>query len=365
LKLIEEPPKQTIFILCTTDPQKIPETVLSRLVKIDFRKGNKKELRASLKKIIEGEEIEIEKEAMEMLLEKSDGSFRNLQRTFNEIFLQLGKKMDLESVSSFFKNQGGTYLETDFEEDILKGEVKPILEKLETMAEKGVDFQIFRENLILYFQQKVLACYGVGEGEKSKLSLSDLEILINLLIKAAKQEKEVEIDQLPMELAVVEFLGEGKESKDIKVKVEEKKEEIKIEAKEEPKKKADETSVSLSIEELEKSWCNILLSVKPFNHSIEAFLRAARPKTIRGNSIILEVFYPFHKDRLEEAKNRKVVEEVLCKVLGMDLGFECTLAKTRKQPLVISNDTPEEKINDQLVENNKKDLYDVAKEIFG
>ena len=42
LKLIEEPPKHTFFILCTTDPGKIPETVLSRLIRVDFHKGNQK-----------------------------------------------------------------------------------------------------------------------------------------------------------------------------------------------------------------------------------------------------------------------------------------------------------------------------------
>ncbi len=52
LKLIEEPPQKTVFVMCTTDPQKIPQTVLSRLVKIDFKKGGSEELRKSLKRII-------------------------------------------------------------------------------------------------------------------------------------------------------------------------------------------------------------------------------------------------------------------------------------------------------------------------
>ncbi|MPM79150.1 hypothetical protein SDC9_126183 [bioreactor metagenome] len=82
----------------------------------------------------------------------------------------------------------------------------------------------------------------------------------------------------------------------------------------------------------------------------------------------MEVFYPFHKDRLEEIKNRKIVEDGLKCVLGTGMSLECVLAKDKKKPLVINNDTPMESISQDLVNDtkeNKKDLYDVAKDIFG
>jgi large subunit ribosomal protein L32 len=127
---------------------------------------------------------------------------------------------------------------------------------------------------------------------------------------------------------------------------------------------------AICVEAVEEKWGNLLMTIKPFNHSVEAFLRASRPKSIKGKTLLLEVFYPFHKDRLEEAKNRKIVEECMTKVFGIDLCFECVLGKNKKEPLVIKNDTPMEHVSDQLVENkNDKagggDIYDVAKEIFG
>ncbi|MFA5026164.1 MAG: DNA polymerase III subunit gamma/tau, partial [Candidatus Shapirobacteria bacterium] len=102
LKLIEEPPKDTLFILCTTDAQKIPETVLSRLLKVNFRKGKENELEKCLEKIVKGENIEIEEAGRKLLIQNSDGSFRNLQRTFNEICLQFGNKISEEQVKTFF-----------------------------------------------------------------------------------------------------------------------------------------------------------------------------------------------------------------------------------------------------------------------
>jgi len=166
LKLIEEPPKHTIFILCTTDAEKIPETVLSRLIKIDFRKGEKKELLNSLKKIIKGEKIEIDEETINFVLEKSDGSFRNLQRTFNEIYLQLGDKLGFSEVKDFFGSKSGGYNETNFEMDLSEGKTKVILEKLEKMANDGVDFSLFLQNLISYFQKKLLNFFGIGINKK-------------------------------------------------------------------------------------------------------------------------------------------------------------------------------------------------------
>jgi len=375
LKLIEEPPKHTIFVLCTTDAEKIPDTVLSRLVRVDFRKGGKNELISSLKKIIEGEGIEIAKEAIDFIVEKSDGSFRNLQRNFNELYLQLGKKLKTEDVFKFYLDKSGSYNEEDFDKDLNRGEIKLILEKFEKMANDGVDFSSFRLKLMNFFQKKILAFYGIGSVRQIGLNLEESEFFMSLLIKASKIEKDVEIDQLPMELVVVEF-GETKRGG---IKKNEKIEEepiiveaamVEVEEKIEVEKVDSQHICSLELETIEGKWGNLLTAVKPFNYAVEAFLRATRPKSIRGNILLLEVFYPFHKDRLEESKNRKIVEDGILKVFGVNLGFECVLAKNKKQPLVIKNDTPIEHVSDQLTENKDDkvgggDIYDVAKEIFG
>ncbi|MDD4937760.1 MAG: DNA polymerase III subunit gamma/tau [Candidatus Shapirobacteria bacterium] len=385
LKLIEEPPKHTVFVLCTTDPEKIPETVLSRLMRVDFRKGNKEELLNSLQKVIKGENLKVDNKVVDFIIEKSDGSFRNLHRNFNEIYLHLGEKITFELVESFYKVLNGDYNEVDFENDLSDvGNLKNILEKLEQMAKKGVDFRSFNQRLLIYFQNKLLLNFGVGEGEKAKLDSVELERFIELLIKAIKQEKDIEIGQLPLELAVIDFLdkkqiGVKKNELSSKVKTEIKKEKdevknkIEIEVKEERiiekvLQNRIDRDVNLDLAKIESDWGNLLMAVKPFNHSVEAFLRATRPVLVKNGVLVLEVFYPFHKDRLEEVKNRRIVEDGIEKVFGVNLEFKCILAKDRKKPLVIDNQTPVENISEDLIEANKgskKDLYDVAKDIFG
>jgi DNA polymerase-3 subunit gamma/tau len=380
LKLIEEPPEHTYFILCTTDPQKIPETVVSRLVRLNFRKGSKKELKRSLEKIIKGEGIKMEEKAKDLLVDSSDGSFRNLHRTFNEIYLQYGQEIKAVMVKEFLEAMAGGYDEWELEEDLAEGRVKVILEKMEKLADKGVDFVQLRERWLEHFQRNILVEYGLGEKEREPvLKGEQLRRLINFLIGASKIEKEVGIEQLPLELAIIDFVGArpGKRSGgEVKVseepEVEEpikekKKTTVKAEKKEVKEEETEVTDARIGIEQIEREWANLLTRVRPFNHSVEAFLRATRPKTVKGKVLVVEVFYPFHKERLEELKNRQIVEKCLTEIFGEDMIFECRLGKDKKPPLVIENNTPMESVSPDLAkeEGKEADIYDVAKEIFG
>lgn len=353
LKLIEEPPKNTLFIMCTTDAEKIPETVLSRLIRLDFRKGTGEEMKRSVMKIVEGEKVEVEKEALDYLLDRSDGSFRNIQKMFNEIYLELGRKIDLVGIKKYFVGRLGDYSAEEIERDLGWGKVKEILAKLEKLSGMGVDFRSLRERWMEYFQRKLLDFYS--NTKKEGLSLEETVDWINLLIVAGRQEKEVSIDQLPLELAVVEFSkqrkrdGRGKEDQSLVLQTAEKKEVV----------KKEEAKLGGEIGQIEDEWQKVLAAVKPYNHSVEAFLRAARPKMLDGNVLVLEVFYPFHKEKLEEEKNRKIVEAGLSQVLGKSIVLECVLGESKKEVLVVKNETPIEEVV------NSKDIYDMAKEIFG
>jgi DNA polymerase III subunit gamma/tau len=374
LKLIEEPPKHTVFILCTTDEGKIPETVLSRLIKIRFYKGSKQELIKSLTRVIEGEKMKVDEAVIELVVNNSDGSFRNLQKTFNEMVMEYGGKISLEEAKAFFVARFGEYKPEEVEKDLAEGDTKKILIKMEKLAEKGVDFKSFRENLIIHFQNKLLGQYGVDGKGVSPMSAGELEKWLGLLIMAGKQEKDVPIDQLPLELAVTQFLA-SRETKEntgqggiVRLKMDTNKKEDDIVRIESKPVKDNDINLNISLGTVEQSWGKVLQAVKPFNHSVEAFLRAARPKSVSGRTVILEVYYPFHKDKLEEQKNRVVVEKGLNIVFGAQLLFECVLSRGKKA-LVIKNDTPVEKVSEKLAEEKKLeesgDIYDVAKQIFG
>ncbi len=366
LKLIEEPPEHTLFVMCTTDPGKIPETVLSRLVRVDFRKGRREELLGSLDRVVKAEKIKMGVKSRELIISKSDGSFRNLHKMINEMFMEFGKKMGLSEVRSYFANRLGVYGGKELEEDLVVGETKSVLEKLEKLAENGVDFVALRCGYLVYFQKRLLAGFGIGS-ERGGLVMADLRRFLALLVAAGRMEREVEVGQLPLELVVVEFLADGKQRRKLGKKekvVEEVVEEVKgedkeIEAVAEVKKSKQLVGVTLT--KVENKWREVLAAIKPFNHSVEAFMRSARPKGLEGEVLTLEVFYPFHKEKLEEEKNRKVVEQGLAKVFDCPILLRCVLSEGKKD---LAGMVKEEKVKVKKEENNE-DIYDVAKEIFG
>lgn len=371
LKLIEEPPAHTIFVLCTTDEEKIPDTVLSRLVKVSFSRGASDELKKSLRRVIEGEKIKIDETVIDVLVEKSDGSFRNLQRTFNEIVMDCGEEITMDSVQKYFQRKSGGYSMEEFEENLIMGDVRVILEKIEKMADEGVDFRLYRENLLRYFQEKLLGNLGVLNKLTSKMSVVELEKWLQLLIVAGKQEKDVGLEQLPLQLAVAEFLnGKSLNPSGLRPSPLDRgasKGEEKVEVKNEAK---SSVNIGVEVEKIASDWGKVLMAVKPVNHSVEAFLRAARPKSISGNVVTLEVYYPFHKDRLEEQKNRKLVEDSLSQIVGAPVVLECVLGESGSKisEVIIQETSPvadEAVRQDMPKEKSGDDIYNMAKEIFG
>ncbi len=76
---MEEPPLHVIFILATTEPHKVPATILSRVQRYDFRLANKEELTAKLKLILDAEGKSLGAEVFELVYEQSEGSFRDAE----------------------------------------------------------------------------------------------------------------------------------------------------------------------------------------------------------------------------------------------------------------------------------------------
>jgi len=100
LKTLEEPPSHAIFILCTTEPHKLPQTILSRVLRFDFRPIPSEELSKFLKKIFEKEEVIASDEVINILVEKSGGSVRDLL-SISEVVMAYSstpKSQDVEKI---------------------------------------------------------------------------------------------------------------------------------------------------------------------------------------------------------------------------------------------------------------------------
>ncbi|KKU06598.1 MAG: polymerase III subunit gamma and tau protein [Candidatus Magasanikbacteria bacterium GW2011_GWA2_45_39] len=87
LKTLEEPPPHVIFFLCTTEPSKLPATVISRCVSVQFNKASPQEIERSLNRVITGEKLKIKNELIKSLALEADGSFREIHTILEEAAL--------------------------------------------------------------------------------------------------------------------------------------------------------------------------------------------------------------------------------------------------------------------------------------
>jgi DNA polymerase III subunit gamma/tau len=365
LKILEEPPAHVVFVLCTTNPEKIPATVLSRLTRVDFPKGKKEEVLSSLQKVVKGEKLKVEKGVLEKLSEMVDGSFRDAHKTLLVLMAEGKGVLDKKTWEEFL-SKGGLGEEKDFLDLVVEGKLKESFLALEEMSKRGVDLFEFRQNLLKTLQEELLFLIaGIGEGKGLKIEKGEIDRLINCFLEAGDWEKKSVLPQLGLQMALLKYFDEPELVKVWVERKEESHQKVK-QASQQVKKKEEvvEIGKGMDIKKIRDLWPKVLLAVRPHNHSVEAFLRASRPILVEGKRLVLEVFYRFHKDRLEDERNREVVEKGLLTVLGREYKVFCKLGRV---PVV-----EKAKIKEILGEKkkgepreNKEDLYEVAKELFG
>jgi DNA polymerase-3 subunit gamma/tau len=147
LKTLEEPPSHIIFILATTEPHKIPTTILSRCQRFDFKKISKDDMIEKLKKISIEEEIEVEEKAYEEIARLSDGCMRDALSIFDQTIAYAGNKITLENVHEI----NGTLPETeivDFIKNIKLDNYEDIFSKIEQYDNLGINYIKLTEEMM-------------------------------------------------------------------------------------------------------------------------------------------------------------------------------------------------------------------------
>ncbi len=357
LKTLEEPPDHVIFILATTNPEKLPATVTSRLATVIFEKGGLAEIANKLKKVIKGEKIKADEKVVEIIAKAADGSFRDAIKILEQISSQVDL-IDVKTVQDYVvKNKVLTPQE--FLDILATKDIKLAVEKIEQIAATGGSVRNFMDQLIAKLHEEILAKNGVG--------VSAFLSLTKLLYDAKRDLHITPIEQLPLEIAVIKWCNEnghvGKEVKETskKKELEDELKKIEVEKPEIPVENIPNKDISVGSEVNDDIWHKILENVKTKNTSIEALLRAAHPVGFDGKTLTLGVYYQFHKERLEVLQNRKTLEDVLCITFGKPqvlVSYKLTERPAR-------NASQSDAGGKMLISEVNQDIIEAAKEIFG
>lgn len=356
LKTLEEPPRHIVFMLATTQPERIPPTILSRCQRFSFKLIPQKKIFDRLNYIVGKEKLKIEKEVLNLIAYRGEGSLRDAQSLLDQVISYAGDKgIGLEETNFILGVLPFERL-VEFSDLIAEHKAREILSLIDEIAESGYNLHQFIKDLRQHFRNMLLIKVA---GENTKiLQLPDkhLEILlkkgdqfteesmvriIDLLSKTYESMKWSEQPRLVIEVdmfrlcqpyipigEIIERIGRLEKS----LTLEEKKGGAPVERyvqegkksyptiKEEKKLPAGDTS---EIQEIRERWEKVLESVRKLDTPLHACLLEGLP--VRMERELLYIVFPknysFHKDRVEKKSN--IVEGALKEVLGREVKIKC------------------------------------------
>jgi len=352
LKTLEEPPSHAFFILATTDVQKLPQTILSRVQRLDFKLASQIELTEALKKIVLLEKIDLDEDALKLLVKKSDGSFRDGIKFLDQMS-SIGDKITLQLLQKSFKSTNSEII-YELIEIISKKDVTSGLAMILKQIDEGTDTKELILALMDVLRNLVFIKNGLGETlvkvnliegvyqdlakVSEKFSNQDLVKNLDILQKALEKLKFASIPSLPLELALVEICFEEKslgKTESVVVSVQEPTP-VQIDSNDNLTNEKTETG-SDDIQKLKDKWTLVLETIRPFNFSLEALLRSINITKCTDTTLIMEVPYSFHQRILEAPKNRDLLESVISDVLGRSIRVSTILGNRPERREDIAN----------------------------
>lgn len=156
LKTLEEPPAHALFLFATTDPEKIPDTIISRLQRLELQRLSERLIFENLEKICELEEIKISPDILQQIATAADGALRDAQNLLEQLALLSGSMELNDDLVDQFLGTIGFETEHQLLEAIAKKDTETLLTMSEQLFNKGKDFQKILKRLVIWTRSLLL-----------------------------------------------------------------------------------------------------------------------------------------------------------------------------------------------------------------
>lgn len=363
LKTLEEPPAHAYFILATTEAHKIPETIISRCQRFDFKRITHKALMTRLGYIAQLEGIAAEDQALEAISKYVDGGLRDAIGLLEQ--LTLDNKLNLERVQGLLGISGLSLLENMYEA-LMDNKTKEALSIVNELHIQGSDFRQFSHEFIDLLRNKMLEAMNADNRRNVARAIKMIEVF-----QKAQLRLDADIPQLALEIAVIELTNNLEEFQTLKVepRVETKQVERVVEKSveksvEKPVKEVSTAPIDLNMENILKNWPRVVERIK--TPSLRNSLKNGRPVSLDGAELTLQFATNFHKDKVFESAHRIELEGVMEEIFkhGVKAAF---LVKALEMKSVVA-DTYEpvrDRAPDPTPPAEDSSAVDEALEIFG
>ena len=313
LKTLEEPPEHVIFILATTEPDKILPTIISRCQRYDFKSLTYTEVKDKLSEICRGENVEIDEGSLGLIYESSGGSMRDAISILERVIITyLGEKIDEDKCSKVIGITSKTLLKEFL--GIVKGNrVSEGAVFLDKLWLDSLDIEKFFKDFGKYIKNLVLS--GEMEAEEGLKIIGNIfdslnkfkneedkrllgYVVLNSLIKRRQEEvKEVVVEKQVVYKEVPKSLKENEM--------------------EQSNASSSETQKEITIDEIKEKWSEIVRAAKNEKMTFSAFLMDAVPYRIEDNILYIKFNSNlFAKEQMETEYYNSIFQDVVERITG-------------------------------------------------
>ncbi|MCL1817256.1 MAG: DNA polymerase III subunit gamma/tau [Clostridiales bacterium] len=380
LKTLEEPPSHVLFILATTEPHKIPLTVLSRCQRFDFRRIADTEVEKHLKRVAEAEGYITEQEALARIAHKVEGGLRDALSLLDQCASAGGGQISLETLQMLTGAAGRDFIEA-MSRYLTEGATAQLLTGVADLYSSGGDLRQFMHDLLDYLRELLLARLSPNQQNLPAWAANiHPALLLKLLSALAEGETRLRSSlqpRLTLELTLLSICGipenrvqqtedkeqkpvlkssipedksrqtEGREQKPVlkssipedksrQSEGREQKPALKSNIPEDKSQKTEnkETAAKEDLEQLLRLWPSIVQEVARANSSTGAYLTQATPHAINTNKLLLcfdAEYALFMNSICKRGPSRKLVEEQISALFGRSLSLEGMLTQPKKE----------------------------------
>lgn len=217
LKTLEEPPANVVFILATTEPQKVLPTILSRVQRFDFTKVSDEDIISKMSEILEKENVTYEEGSLELIARLADGGVRDALSILDQVVSYSGNNISIEDINTLF-GLLNVKDKLDFVRKIGSKDLASVINTAKDMYSRGIDIVKLHDDLIKIFKdllvfgmtkdESLLTVLKPNEALQTLIKPKDIKRSLNILIDARREYRKVTNAFDHFELTLIKLCSE-------------------------------------------------------------------------------------------------------------------------------------------------------------
>jgi len=330
LKTLEEPPSHVVFVLATTEASKLPETIISRTQRFNFKPVETNKVVTHLRSIAEKEKMTVSDDALDLIAEHGEGSFRDSISLLDQA-ANSQHKVAVADVEALLGLPSKTAIDGLKEAVVSDGSTSTIVNLLAGLYQQGFQASALAKHLSEILRSDLIG--GRFEGVKRQDVLRLLHRLLEVPV-SINPERYLEIVLLEsgMNFSVntkSDRLNGSEISKDDLTAPSEKTSDTKLKKSQETKpqpspKRTSKTEQTVELIKLDNdAWPKVLEEIKHQYNTLYGILKEAEVKVVDDSTVELIFGFAFYQKRMSDTKNSVIVKDVIYKLTGKKVEINC------------------------------------------